>query len=300
MRILLLSLLSLTTSIAVLAQEPTRVEPAKTAGEEVRRVQDALINAYIHSDTAALDHILADEYTFIQNDGTVDSKRQMLDSFKFGGDRTITSYQRQEETVRVYGDFAVLTYRYHSRETYKGQDASGDFRMTRIFARRDGRWQMVSGQETKIPSSEPSVGDRLLGTWRLVSDNAVRPDGSFEPDPDYGPNPIGYLMYDRTGHMCATLSNPNPPRWADPAKPSEAERALSHKAMEAYCGTYEVREKEGRVIHRPELAEWPFYIGSDQVRNFRLEGDRLILSLEETAPGGERRRYQITWERVTK
>jgi len=69
--------------------------------------------------------------------------------------------------------------------------------------------------------------------------------------------------------------------------------------MEAYCGTYEVREKEGQVIHRPELAEWPHYIGSDQVRNFRLEGGRLILSLEETPPNGERRRYQITWERVT-
>ena len=67
-----------------------------------------------------------------------------------------------------------------------------------------------------------------------------------------------------------------------------------------YCGTYEVREKEGQVIHRPELAEWPYYIGSDQVRNFRLEGDRLILSLEETPPNGECRRSQITWERVTK
>jgi hypothetical protein len=68
--------------------------------------------------------------------------------------------------------------------------------------------------------------------------------------------------------------------------------------MNAYCGTYEVPEKEAQVIHRPELAEWPHYIGSDQVRNFRFEGDRLILSAEETRPGGEWRRYQITWEQV--
>ncbi len=51
--------------------------------------------------------------------------------------------------------------------------------------------------------------------------------------------------------------------------------------------------------HRPELAEWSHYIGSEQVRNFRFEGDRLILSLEETPPNGERRRYQITWQRVS-
>jgi Lipocalin-like domain len=106
-------------------------------------------------------------------------------------------------------------------------------------------------------------------------------------------------MYDKTGHMCVTLANPNPLHWEDPAKPSDSERALTHKSMEAYCGTYEVREKEGRVIHRPELAEWPNYIGSDQVRNFHIEGDRLILSLEETPPNGEKRRSQITWERVS-
>jgi hypothetical protein len=97
--------------------------------------------------------------------------------------------------------------------------------------------------------------------------------------------------------MCVTLASPNSPHWADPANPTDAERAVTHKGMNAYCGTYEVREK-GQVIHRPELAEWPHYIGSDQVRNFRFEGDRLILSAEETRPGGEWRRYQITWERV--
>jgi hypothetical protein len=32
---------------------------------------------------------------------------------------------------------------------------------------------------------------------------------------------------------------------------------------------------------------------------FLLEGNRLILSDEETPPGGERRRYQITWERIS-
>jgi len=144
-----------------------------------------------------------------------------------------------------------------------------------------------------------SARERLMGTWRLVSAVILRPDGSFEPFPEYGLHPIGYLMYDPTGHMCVTLANPNPPGWADPAKPTDAERALTHKGMGAYCGTYEVREKEGQVIHRPELAEWPHYIGSEQVRNFRLEGNRLILSAEETRPGGERSQYKITWERVS-
>lgn len=279
----------------------TNADSARIAGAEaeVRALQDALIDAYIRRDTAAMDRLLGDEYMFINDDeGVVATKKQILDSFKSGGDRKIISYKRQDDRVRVYGDVGVLTYRYQSEETYKGQYNGGDFWVTRIFVRRGGRWQIMGGQETRVSGLGTGVRSRLIGTWRLISDVTVKSDGSVEPFPEYGPHPIGYLMYDTTGHMCVTLSNPNPPRWANPARPSDAERAMSHKAMEAYCGTYEVREKESQVIHRPEVAEWPHYIGTDQVRNFRLQGNRLILSLEETPPNGERHRYEITWQRV--
>jgi hypothetical protein len=145
---------------------------------------------------------------------------------------------------------------------------------------------------------EPGARERLLGTWRLVSAGTFRSDSTFEPYPEYGPHPIGYLMYDPTGHMCVSLSNPDHPRWTNSEKPTDAEKLRSYDAFFAYCGTYEVREKENRVVHRPEMGSWPHYIGTDQNRNFRLEGDRLILSEEETPPNGERRRYQITWERI--
>jgi len=142
MRILLVWLLSLTTSIVVSAQQNAGTHSGRAVAEtEIVGVQDALIAAYIHRDTAALDRILADEYTFINDDaGGVVSKKQILDSFRSGGDRETTSYTRQGDHVRWYGDVAVLTYRYHSNETYKGRDAGGDFRVTRIFVKRDGRW----------------------------------------------------------------------------------------------------------------------------------------------------------------
>jgi hypothetical protein len=147
-------------------------------------------------------------------------------------------------------------------------------------------------------TSAPTVTERLIGTWRVVSAGTLRQDGSFEPYPEYGPRAIGYLMYDTTGHMCVSLANPDHPRWADAEKPTDAERLHSYDAYFGYCGTYEVHEKEGYLIHRPEMCSWPHYIGSDQHRTFRLEGDRLILSDIETPPNGERRSYRITWQRV--
>ena len=150
------------------------------------------------------------------------------------------------------------------------------------------------------PGSKLPLASRLLGTWRLISIGTIRPDGTLESLPDLGPHATGYLMYDTTGHMCVALANPNHPRWANPDKPTEAERLRSFDAMFAYCGTYEVQENEHRVIHRPEMSSWPHYIGSDQFRNIRMKGDRLILSDTDRLPNGEHREYQITWERVRK
>ena len=150
-----------------------------------------------------------------------------------------------------------------------------------------------------MPHATGAAGP-LIGTWRLVSAGNIHKDGRFEPFAEYGPHPIGYLMYDVTGHMCVSLANPNHARWANADKPTDAEKIESFRVMFAYCGTYEIQEKEHRVIHRPEMASWPDYVGTEQVRPYRLEGNRLILSGHETAPGDEASDYQIIWECVEK
>jgi hypothetical protein len=53
---------------------------------------------------------------------------------------------------------------------------------------------------------------------------------------EYGPNPIGYLMYDPTGHMCVSLANPNHPHWANPEKPTDAEKLRSYDEVESRTG----------------------------------------------------------------
>lgn len=117
--------------------------------QQVRRVQNDLIDAYLHNNVAALERILADEYTFTDDRGIVLNKRQVVDSLK-SRDRRITSYKLEDSKVRVYENVAVMTYRYRSKETYKGRDDSGDYRITRIFVRKNGRWQIVAGHETRI------------------------------------------------------------------------------------------------------------------------------------------------------
>jgi uncharacterized protein (TIGR02246 family) len=139
------------TGAAICAQYETAKNeaPGNAAQEEVRRVQDALISAYVHRDIDALDHVLGDEYTFVADDGSVMDKVKTIASFK-SGERQITSYVRDDERVRVYGDTAIMTYHYTSTEAYKGRDDSSNDRLMRVFVKRDGRWQIIAGQETRV------------------------------------------------------------------------------------------------------------------------------------------------------
>lgn len=256
--------------------------------------------ALLKADWKIVEQIEADDLVFTNADGSVTGRSDDVGHIK-SGDMKFQSIEMSELKVQDLGDVAVVTGKLVEKGRYKAADLTGTYRFTDVWAKRSGRWQLVSGQEAlyaPVAGLQPSARDHLIGTWQLVSAGTFSRDGSFEPYPEYGPSARGYLMYDSTGHMCVSLANPNHPRWANAEKPTDAEKVRSYDVFFAYCGTYEVLEQEGRIIHRPEMGSWPHYIGTDQNRNFRLEADRLILSDEETPPNGEHRRYQITWQRV--
>lgn len=143
---------TLAASILLLAltRQPTaQVHQGPSVESEIRQLHAQLILGYLHNEASILDRVLADEYTFIDGEGRLLTKPHIVESFR-SGDHHIFSYKMSEETVRVYGTAAVMTYRYVSKENYKGQDERGDYRITRVFAKKDGRWQIVAGHETRI------------------------------------------------------------------------------------------------------------------------------------------------------
>ena len=85
------------------------------------------------------------------------NKGEMLEFFRSADDKVV-SFKRQDDKVRVYGNVAVATFRCKTEEIYKGQKVGGDFRLTRIFVKRNHNWLMVSGQQTRI-STSPTLGN---------------------------------------------------------------------------------------------------------------------------------------------
>lgn len=116
----------------------------------------------------------------------------------------------------------------------------------------------------------------LIGTWKLTS--FVRQDAvTGERRSALGERPDGYLGYAPDGRMYALFVAEGR---AAPAgdHPTDAERVQLHKSMLAYAGTYTIAGD--RVVHHIDIAWNQARLGSDQVRFFKLDGDRLTLTTE--------------------
>jgi Lipocalin-like domain len=150
---------------------------------------------------------------------------------------------------------------------------------------------------TAFGQTESDIRDRIVGTWKLVSTEETMKDGSTRPFVPFGPHGKGFLMYQRDGYMCGDLVNSDRPKWADPAHVTTEEKVAAADGTFAYCGHYEIDVKQNWIVHLPEVATNPGWVGTRQVRPYHFEGGRLVLSdVEKNDPSVAR--WKIVWEKV--
>ena len=156
---------------------------------------------------------------------------------------------------------------------------------------------LVLWSPSALGQTEADIRDRIVGTWKLVSTEETLKDGTTRPFANFGPHGEGFLMYQRDGYMCAELVNPDRLKWADPHHATPEEKAAAADGTFAYCGRYEIDVKQKQIVHLPEVATDPAYVGSRQIRPYTLEGGRLILSdVEKDDPSVAR--WKIVWEKT--
>src|SRR5438045_9002807 len=109
--LLLVSLISLAGTPFGFAQTPAPVD-TKTAEQEVKQMIEQYRNALTKKDTAALERIWADDYTFINASGAVVTKAERLANLKSGATTLDTIVTDPDMQIRVYGgDGAVAITR---------------------------------------------------------------------------------------------------------------------------------------------------------------------------------------------
>ncbi|HZS48266.1 MAG TPA: nuclear transport factor 2 family protein [Blastocatellia bacterium] len=127
------------------------LQTGQNAADEdaVHKVEDQIAAALDHNDADTLNRLWADDYIFVNPVGLVLTKAQRLESFRSGMTK-LESYTRDQESIRVYGNMAIVIYRSTVKGQAGGQDMSSQRRVTTVLEKRGGNWQAVSQQSTRI------------------------------------------------------------------------------------------------------------------------------------------------------
>jgi ketosteroid isomerase-like protein len=145
-------------NLAAASATPARETFDPTAIEaEVIRIEREWYNATKTHSAEAAKVFLADNAVIVYPDGTAATKADEIRAIESGA-MTADTYEMLESKVTVINaDSAFITGRStikNGKYAVPGQkkpiDISGEYRFLDVYARRDGKWQVVASQAVKI------------------------------------------------------------------------------------------------------------------------------------------------------
>src|ERR1700747_1266965 len=140
-RILVLAVVVATAATLALGQG-AKVE------QSLMQMEREWVDAAQKKDADTLNRILADDWVGQGPTGTV-TKAQALAELK-SGESKLESITFGDMKVRVFEDTAVVAGTDDEKSSYKGKDTSGHYTWTDVFVKRQGKWQAVASQSTRI------------------------------------------------------------------------------------------------------------------------------------------------------
>lgn len=121
-----------------------RPQTAIEIEQHVRQLNDDWVKAMMRADAATLDRIMSDDFFFTYPlEG--DDKDQFIADVT-SGNLKIEHISREQVSVRVFGQTAVLTARDSAKWLYNGRELAGQYKIMSIFVERNGRWQLCAIQ----------------------------------------------------------------------------------------------------------------------------------------------------------
>ena len=134
--------------------------------------------------------------------------------------------------------------------------------------------------------------EQIVGTWKLVS--VMYEDQETKAlTPVLGNNPRGRQIATADGRWLALVTADN-----RPVPKTDEERAQALRTMISYSGRYRV--EGNKVTTKVEIAWNEAWVGGEQVRFVRFEGDKLFIEsppMPHPNVGGKVVRVIVAWQR---
>jgi len=127
-------------------------EASEDVEKKIMQLERDWGDAVAKRDLVALDRILGDDHSVITKDGSVLTKAQELAKH---GESADELFDFEPMKVRVFGETAVVTGGHREKSQYHGRDTSGHYRWMDVFVKRNGRWQAVASELTRVEEGKP-------------------------------------------------------------------------------------------------------------------------------------------------
>jgi len=135
-------------TLVALAVHP--VLGASTPEQEVMAVTQAACDAFRLRDLAALERLLAPDFTLVSSNSEIQSRAQSIQEVR-DGDPQYERFENHGMTARIYGDAAVVQGITSLKGRSQGKPFAVDVRFTDTLIRTQGRWVIVVSHVTRIP-----------------------------------------------------------------------------------------------------------------------------------------------------
>jgi ketosteroid isomerase-like protein len=115
----------------------------------IKKLESDRLEAGVRKDVDAVSRATADDYMQIDSDGHVLDKAATLQRIR-SSYAQLQANPVDDMVVRLYGSVAILTARATPKGTIDGKSALSPIRYTRVYVKRDERWQVVLFQQTRV------------------------------------------------------------------------------------------------------------------------------------------------------
>jgi ketosteroid isomerase-like protein len=144
-----LAMVLLTLAISAGAQE------TQPTARELTTLLNQFLDAAGRSDRAVFDRFFADDVIYTRSAGVTVDKAEIMKNIDrredAGGKNTFSA---DNVTIHDYGTTAVVNFRLNARTEKDGKSETSYYRNTATFLKRNGQWQAVAWQATRVPEKQ--------------------------------------------------------------------------------------------------------------------------------------------------
>ena len=127
----------------------SQTTPVESDQDILIRLERGWNDAFYRKDVAFIERLLAEEFIATYDDGSQGDKAKEL-ALAVQFNQAVESATQDDFIVKVYRDTAVVWFTLKIIGIRQGQKSELNLRYTDVWVVRDGRWQCVSTQSTRI------------------------------------------------------------------------------------------------------------------------------------------------------